>query len=151
MCIVNWELANLPFLWNYFSFWTQIQSHENGILWWHVNIGTMPWFLMILTRSWTSHFFVLLSVDQFLFNYSNIISSFSSKAARCPRAVLAEVVMEATQLSPTLGNNILSCLITSKHALFLANFKCFFNSYHWSLQLWNILFRKAPFQNGHCL
>ena len=63
-------------------------------------------------------FFVLLSVDQFLFNYSNIISSFSSKAARCPLAALAEVVMEATQLSPTLGNNILSCLITSTHAFF---------------------------------
>ena len=78
----------------------------------------MPWFLMILTHSWTSHFFVLLSVDQFLFNYSNIISSFSSKAARCPRAALAEVEMEATQLLPTLGNNILSCLMTSKHAFF---------------------------------
>ena len=46
-----------------------------------------------------------------------MILSISSKAARCPRrAELAEVEMEATQLLPTHGNNILSCLITSKNA-----------------------------------
>ena len=46
-----------------------------------------------------------------------MILSFSSKAARYPRrAELAEVEMEATQLLPTNGNNILSCLITSKNA-----------------------------------
>ena len=63
---------------------------------------------------YNSHFFHV--VDKFLFN---TILSFSSKAARCPRrAELAEVEMEATQLSHTLGNNILSCLITSKRAFF---------------------------------
>ena len=75
---------------------------------------------------YNSHFFHV--VDKFLFN---TILSFSSKAARCPRrAELAEVEMEATQLSHTLGNNILSCLITSKqlNMHFLgANFKCFLN------------------------
>ena len=83
-------------------------------------------FAFVIIFLYNSHCFSVVYKNFFI-----LFFFLSSKAARCPRrAELAEVEMEATQLSPTQGNNILSCLITSKqlNMHFLgANFKCFLN------------------------